>query len=61
MKKPRILTVGDDEDVRGVLTETLECKVDLTEVRFRIVVSMLEIDKNLAKRLKAYLETSLIK
>lgn len=61
MKKPRILTVGDDENVRGVLTETLEYKVDLTEVRFRIVVSMLEIDKNLAKRLKAYLETSLIK
>jgi hypothetical protein len=61
VKKPRILTVGDDENVRGVLTETLEYKVDLTEVRFRIVVSMLEIDKNLAKRLKAYLETSLIK
>jgi len=38
--------------------DVVKGKVDLTEVRFRIVVAMLQTDKNLAKRLKAYLETS---
>lgn len=31
-------------------------RIDLTEIRFRIVVAMLKIDKELTRRVKAYLE-----
>jgi hypothetical protein len=37
--------------------DVIKGNADLTEARFRIVVAMLQTDKNLAKRLKAYLET----
>jgi len=40
--------------VKGKLREVQN--MDLTEARFRIIVSMLQIDKCLAKRVKAYLE-----
>jgi hypothetical protein len=38
--------------------DVVKGNADLTEVRFRIVLAMLRADKNLAKRLKAYLETT---
>ncbi len=42
----RAITVGDV--VKG--------KADLTEVRFRIVVAMLQTDKHLVKLVKAYIK-----
>jgi len=45
---------GESFMVKGKLREVQN--MDLTEARFRIIVSMLQIDKCLAKRVKAYLE-----
>ena len=36
--------------------DVVKGRADLTEVCFRIVVAMLQIDKELARRVKAYLE-----
>ena len=36
--------------------DVVKGRANLTEVRFRIVVAMLKIDKEFARRVKAYLE-----
>jgi len=42
---------------KQIVKDTINGKVDLTEVRFYLIQSMLKIDEKLRKKVKALLET----
>jgi hypothetical protein len=57
VKEKRGVSEVAEEMTRAItVRDVVKGKADLTEVRFRIVVAMLQTDKHLVKRVKAYIK-----